>query len=265
MDLKNKNVLVIGGTSGLGLAIASRLHSLGAVVTVTGRELKSNPGFRFYKCDLSVMKDIYSLTDSMAAEKSCFDIIVNNAGVLSPPEYRETADRIEYSFQVNCISHLVINRGLIVAGCCREGCRFIAVTSPVYRNVKPSYSLPAIIGYRPFRTYSQSKFYMMQSYNYLMELPSDNKFLFTGFNPGIFGSAIGRMQKKWFRIVYSIGFYFMPGADRVAGRLIGLLTKTSPENGFIYTRPGGRVERIPELDDNGRKFYENLLSLAGRG
>ncbi len=59
LDLSGKKLAVIGGTDGLGRAIAKQAASLGANVTVVGRTFRDEgvQNINFVKCDLSLMKE----------------------------------------------------------------------------------------------------------------------------------------------------------------------------------------------------------------
>lgn len=90
--LKGKSVLVTGGSSGIGLAIAEKCLAEGAIVLITGRNEKklqsiaeehNNPMLKTLVWDVS---DIYSLEKKLAEALSLvgnrIDILVNNAGIL---------------------------------------------------------------------------------------------------------------------------------------------------------------------------------------
>ena len=78
ISFKNKNVLVTGGTRGIGAATVKLFRSLGANVTFTGR---SHPivADGYYCIDFS---DLASLGDFVKEiETRDIDILVNNAGI----------------------------------------------------------------------------------------------------------------------------------------------------------------------------------------
>jgi NAD(P)-dependent dehydrogenase (short-subunit alcohol dehydrogenase family) len=109
MTLQGKTVLVTGGTSGIGRAIAERLSREGAEVIITGRdesrahevlvEIESAGGrARFIAADLANIEDVKRL-----AEVACdVDVLVNNAGVFpGGPTEHTTEEAFDMTFDVN--------------------------------------------------------------------------------------------------------------------------------------------------------------------
>jgi 3-oxoacyl-[acyl-carrier protein] reductase len=85
-DFSGTSVLVTGGTSGIGLAVASGFVNAGASVVVTGTRAAAHD----YDCDLSAfsyrcleMRD-HGAVDAIAAEFAALDVLVNNAGANFP-------------------------------------------------------------------------------------------------------------------------------------------------------------------------------------
>jgi NAD(P)-dependent dehydrogenase (short-subunit alcohol dehydrogenase family) len=85
-DFRDMSVLVTGGTSGIGHAVASAFASAGATVTVTGTRASA----RDYDCDLASfdyrqveMRD-HEAVDALAAGLGTLDVLVNNAGANFP-------------------------------------------------------------------------------------------------------------------------------------------------------------------------------------
>jgi NAD(P)-dependent dehydrogenase (short-subunit alcohol dehydrogenase family) len=79
--LSGKIALVTGGTRGIGLAIARRLATAGAAVTVCGRS--APPGLddlEFVACDVRDPDAARAMVDGIAERHGRLDILVNNAG-----------------------------------------------------------------------------------------------------------------------------------------------------------------------------------------
>lgn len=85
-DFTGANVLVTGGTSGIGNAIATAFSASGASVTVTGTRKSPNDygndltPFTYRQCQLSDQGSIDSLVSGLGA----LDILINNAGHTRP-------------------------------------------------------------------------------------------------------------------------------------------------------------------------------------
>ncbi|ANS41501.1 SDR family NAD(P)-dependent oxidoreductase [Serratia inhibens] len=95
-EFSNKNVVVVGGTNGMGLDLVSRLISLNANVIVLGRNIDKpeleefKPRCEFIKCDISNQDDVEKAFDSIASNYDVIHYAVNNAGVTAP--YTEVAN-----------------------------------------------------------------------------------------------------------------------------------------------------------------------------
>ena len=84
--LQGKRVLITGGSSGIGKAIAVKLKSLGAVIAINGRDqaaldaASTELGARGIQGDVSVEEDAKRIVETFADEAGGIDILINNAG-----------------------------------------------------------------------------------------------------------------------------------------------------------------------------------------
>jgi NAD(P)-dependent dehydrogenase (short-subunit alcohol dehydrogenase family) len=92
LDLSSKRLLVIGGTNGLGRAIAGLAMARGADVTVVGRTLREFPQGqpKFVRADLSLMADALRLGEDLAVED--VDVVLFTAGIIAAPTREQTAE-----------------------------------------------------------------------------------------------------------------------------------------------------------------------------
>lgn len=96
MKISSSNVLITGGATGLGFAIAQRLVGLGNTVIICGRRedrlrgaesrLK---GIRVLKCDVSKEYEREALLSRISDELGGLDMLINNAGIQREVDFRK--------------------------------------------------------------------------------------------------------------------------------------------------------------------------------
>ncbi len=89
MRLRDRTVLITGGTSGIGLELARQLVERGNTVIVTGRDPqklaaaeRAVPGLHGFASDISDPQAIAALHGDVLSRFPALDILVNNAGVM---------------------------------------------------------------------------------------------------------------------------------------------------------------------------------------
>lgn len=86
-DLSGTRVLITGGTSGLGLAMAEALVAAGAQVVITGRdamrsvEVAERIGAHGIGCDVTDEAAVEQCVDAVYDDLGGIDLLVNNAGL----------------------------------------------------------------------------------------------------------------------------------------------------------------------------------------
>jgi len=88
MNVTGNNILITGGATGIGLALAERFLKAGSQVTVCGRREAAlreaqakNPGLKIRVCDVGSPDERIRLMEWAKAEKPGFNVLVNNAGI----------------------------------------------------------------------------------------------------------------------------------------------------------------------------------------
>ena len=99
-DLTGKSLLVVGGTSGLGRAIALDAAHKGAKVTVVGRkqqlEDESITNLSFVKADLSSMQTAKEIGETILGDDAkSVDVVVFTTGILAKKIREETSEGLE--------------------------------------------------------------------------------------------------------------------------------------------------------------------------
>lgn len=87
MKTQNNTVLIIGGSAGIGLAVAEKLTEAGNKVIITGRSqerldaaLKLLPGASAFRADISSEADTRALLDHIKSDFPKLNMVINNAG-----------------------------------------------------------------------------------------------------------------------------------------------------------------------------------------
>ncbi|MFZ1322349.1 MAG: 3-oxoacyl-[acyl-carrier-protein] reductase [Ignavibacteria bacterium] len=85
-DFKDKVILITGGSRGIGKTIAESFTDEGATVIVTYRNsideaYFDSKGIKHFKCDVSDMKSVQEMVDSIIKDHEKIDVLINNAGI----------------------------------------------------------------------------------------------------------------------------------------------------------------------------------------
>jgi NAD(P)-dependent dehydrogenase (short-subunit alcohol dehydrogenase family) len=172
MPQTNSGLAVItGSTEGIGYEDALALASAGWTVVVLGRNPQKgaetiasiqqripNANVSFEKIDLAELASINSFASRMIAKGQAIDLLINNAGVMTPPERLETADGLELQFGTNHIGHLALTAQLLPLLRQSSTARVVTLSSIANREGSIKFDdLQSIASYDPGKAYSQSK------------------------------------------------------------------------------------------------------------
>lgn len=124
-DIKNKICLITGATSGIGKAAALKLAQLGASLILISRNANkgkivcdqikketNNEKIRFYKLDLSLMKEVKEAARKIKSDYDRIDVLINNAGARFLDHF-VTEEGIEQTLAVNHLGHFLLTNLLV--------------------------------------------------------------------------------------------------------------------------------------------------------
>lgn len=91
MNTTHNTILITGGGSGIGRALAEAFHALGNQVIISGRTAKTleettavNPGMQSLTVDMTDATSIRSFADQVEQRFPSLNVLINNAGIMRP-------------------------------------------------------------------------------------------------------------------------------------------------------------------------------------
>lgn len=120
-DLDGTRAVVTGASDGMGLHLATRLAAAGADVVLPVRnpakgeralaairEHAPDASVSLRRLDLASLESVAALGQALRAEGAPIHLLVNNAGVMNPPERQTTADGFELQIGTNHLGHVAL-------------------------------------------------------------------------------------------------------------------------------------------------------------
>jgi NAD(P)-dependent dehydrogenase (short-subunit alcohol dehydrogenase family) len=163
-----RTALVTGGNSGIGWYTALELARHDARVKLASRNAERGaaavsrikaqlPGADIepVQLDLASLGSVKALADGWDGP---LHLLVNNAGVMSPPQLRTTEDGFELQFGTNHLGHFALTGRLLPALLAAGGARVVTVSSLLHRGGQPGpLRGEPEPGYSPRVAYANSK------------------------------------------------------------------------------------------------------------
>lgn len=170
-DLHGRFAVVTGANSGLGFGLAKRLSAAGADVVLAIRDrVKGEEAIGAIRrevpeakltirlLDLSSLKSVAALSEQLTAEGRPLDLLINNAGVMTPPERQETSDGFELQFGTNHLGHYALTAQLLPLLRAAESARVVTVSSIAATQPKLAFDdVNAQHDYKPMLSYGMAK------------------------------------------------------------------------------------------------------------
>ncbi len=167
---------VVTGTGGLGYETALVLAQHGARVILAGRNegkgreairriaaLAPEASVRFELLDLADLASVAAFSNRLLAQDRPIDLLINNAGVMTPPNRRTTADGFELQFGTNYLGHFALTAHLLPLLKRGRAPRVVEVSSGAHRLGGAIHfdDLQWERNYKPWAAYAQSKLAML--------------------------------------------------------------------------------------------------------
>lgn len=266
LELSGKRVAVVGGTDGLGRAIARIVADAGAEVTVVGRTFRDEgvPRVGFMKADLSSMREA---TRVGAELDPTTDVVVLTTGIIAAPQRETTAEGIERDMAISTLSRHAIVREL--APRLRPRARVFVMGFPGAGNLGDPSDLNGEQSYAAMAVHMNTVagneaivLHAKQHYPHLDVF---------GLNPGLVKTSIrsnlfGEGSLKH-RLVEGLIGLITPTPERYAARVVPLLVapELSGHSGAMFGKKGTAILPTDGFDAaHVQRFIEGLDGLLAR-
>jgi NAD(P)-dependent dehydrogenase (short-subunit alcohol dehydrogenase family) len=229
LQLKNKVVLITGGSRGFGLILARKFAACGAIVVICGRsgealqkasaELASKAAKHLaLTCDITDKQQVKQLMQKIRDEVGAIDILINNAGIISagPAESMDQSD-YEKAMATHFWGPLYLMDEVLPEMKKNKTGHIVNIAS-----ISSKVSFPHLL------PYNASKFALsglsegltaeLKKYNIGMTTVYPG-LMRTGSPPNIEVKGQHRREYLWFKIADSLPFISMD-ANRAAGKII---------------------------------------------
>lgn len=236
-NVTKKIALITGPTSGIGKVTALELAKRGFDLILLARnpkkadELQLEIGDKtetsFVECDLSSLASVQRAVETVRANHSHLDLLINNAGGMMDQE-EITLDGIEMSFAVNHVGHFLLTNGLLDLLKAGKDARIVHVSSEAHRFGK--FRIDQLVRPEKFSswgTYGSAKMANILFSNELAERLKPEGITSNAVHPGLVATGFGSGASGISGILMLLARPFSKSPQE--GAQTSLYVATSPE------------------------------------
>lgn len=232
MNLKDKVVVITGGSQGFGKALAKFFSEEGSQVIISSHEkddleaVSKELGVDNFLANVTSMEDMKSLGEYAVKKYGMIDIWINNAGIHIVPSLVEDVDirKLRHLFDVNFFGYFF--------GCQLALSYMKKRDAGVIINVN---STAGLEGRARISAYSSSKFAIRGLTESIRKELGDS-------NINIYQIFPGGMQTDIYKQKYPEDFEDYMAVDFVAKKIVDNLKAESPEIDLIIKRPAKKSD-----------------------
>lgn len=295
-DMSGRRIVVTGANSGTGREATSRMAAAGAHVIMACRTASKAEAARdeirrdhphaaleFRHLDLADLASVRKFADELTAEGEPLDVLVNNAGVMAPPERITTVDGFELQFESNFLGPFALTVRLLPLLLAAERPRVATMASGMANVGKLRFDdLQRSQGYNGSRAYAQSKLADLIMSQQLARISAERGWSlrsiaahpgFTRTNLQTAGANLGREKPR--KNMFKFAERVVPSQAPASGAEPLLFAATAPgaANGGYYGPDGflgmtgrttsARVVKRAEDRDSAARLWDEAEKLTG--
>ncbi len=154
----NKNILITGGSSGIGLALAQKFSAEKSNIWLVARnqsnliaaqkeiQSKSNGKLNFFVADVTKIESLQPVQEYFMSHKLNIDILINSAGVVHPGEFTKL-DMEKFHWMMNTNFFGTVNTTKLFLPLMQSGAHIVNISS-----------MAGVLGVYGYTAYGASKF-----------------------------------------------------------------------------------------------------------
>lgn len=227
MNLRDKIIVITGGSQGFGKALAKSFTDEGAKVVISSHDKKSlelvskELSIDYFLADVTSLDDLKKLGEYVFKKYGVIDIWINNAGIQIAPSLMENIDaqKIHHLFDINFFGYFY--------GCQVALSRMKKQNKGLIININ---STAGLDGKPEISAYSSSKFAIKGLTESIRKEVKD-------FNIKIYGVFPGGMKTEIYKEKYPDDLNEYMETEPVAKKVIDNLKEDIPKVDLVIKRP----------------------------
>lgn len=238
--VRDRRVVLTGGSAGIGRALVDRLVARDASVHVGSRRAVEAP-VEHRPLDLACLDSVAAFADELVRVGRPIDLLILNAGVHVPWQDLSTEDGYELHWQVNHLANVLLCHRLLEMIRASELRRVVYVASEAHRLASlPSFLIPGF-----WRRYARSKEAAVGFFHRLQELHPE--LVVRVVSPGYVDSEVHRHKPRWLARLERA--WSRPrSVDDAAGEILRIARMPSDRGGMYWDRGTPRPASCRCLD-----------------
>lgn len=201
--MKKKLILITGSTDGIGKQTALELAAKGHKIIIHGRSLTKCERTAEYirhqipasdievlPADLSSLKNIQAMVDTLKRRYELLDVLINNAGIFAP-NLRVSQDGIELNFAVNYLASYFLTCEVLDLIRKSSAGRIVNVSSIAHKRGRINFDdLFYQSGYAAYKAYADSKLMLIYFTYDLSEQLAAEDITVNTLHPGVISTKL---------------------------------------------------------------------------